>query len=493
MSHQSTILIVDDEPKALVFLRNLIEPEGYRVLTATHGLDALAMAMRERPDVALLDVMMPEIDGFEVCRRMRADPTLSQMPILLLTALDDRSSRLQGLEAGADDFLNKPVDSAELRIRLKTITRLNRFRQLYDERARFEAAVAFAPDGIVLTEQDGRILLANEAARQLVAVPENLSGNFFEQIPVKTLEKLLMTLEEHATGGHRMVETSLIHPRLAQTVVEIAVGRMPWDKRTILQFNLRDISEKKNLEEQLQRSQRIEVLGQLAGGIVHDVNNIFTAIMGSASLIEMGDVARQPIHIANILKSSQRGAAVLRQLLMFARGSDGAIESLNPAGVLAEVVNMISETFGAEYQIGFAAPDDLPQIQADANQLHQIVMNLCVNARDAMPNGGAITICARRVSLDPEKAQTLGQGALPGEYVEISVRDTGTGIPPEIQAKLFDPFFTTKPKGKGTGLGLATVLRLIRRHHGFVLLQTEVGKGTCFACHFPLATAPAAI
>ncbi len=489
MSHQSTVLIVDDEPKALVFLRNLIEPEGYRVLTATHGLDALALAMRERPDVALLDVMMPEIDGFEVCRRMRADPALSQMPILMLTALDDRSSRLQGLDAGAEDFLNKPVDSAELRIRLRTITRLNRFRQLYDERARFEAAVAFSPDGIVLTEPDGRILLVNEAIRRLVTLPEKEPGNFFSQLPAPTVERLLKTLREHGTGGHRMVETALLHPRVPQTTVEIAVGRMPWDGRDILQFSLRDISEKKNLEEQLQRAQRIEVLGHLAGGIVHDVNNILTAIMGSASLIEMGDTARQPIHLANIQKSTQRGAAVLRQLLMFARGSDGEMEAINPAGVLAEVINMVSETFGAEFQIGFVAADDLPQIMADPNQVHQVVMNLCVNARDAMPRGGAITVRARQVSLSPEHALQLGQGALPGDFVEISVRDTGTGIPPEVKARLFDPFFTTKPKGKGTGLGLATVLRLIRRHDGFVLLDTEVGKGACFSCHFPLAPA----
>ena len=485
----STILIVDDEPRALVFLRNLIEPEGYRVVTAANGAEAIQVALHERPDVALLDVMMPELDGFEVCRRMRAEAVLRPMPVLMLTALDDRTSRLRGLEAGADDFLCKPVDSAELRIRLRTITRLNRFRLLYDERARFEAAVAFAPDGIVLTEEDGRILLANEAAGRLVADPAGLTGNFFAQLPEATVARLLRHLGEPAAGGHRMVETALLQPRTPGTTLEITIGRMPWEARTILQFNLRDITEKKSLEEQLLHSQRIEVLGQLAGGIVHDVNNIFTAIMGSASLIEMGDAARTPIHLANIFKSSQRGANVLRQLLLFARGSDGTLEPVNPAGVAAEVVNVVRETFGPSYRIAFATAERLPPVRADANQLYQIVMNLCVNARDAMPEGGDLTVCARHVELTSAQAQTLGQGAQPGEFVELSVRDTGTGIPPEIRAKLFEPFFTTKPPGKGTGLGLAMVLRLVRRHQGFVLLETEVGKGTCFACHFPVAAA----
>ena len=455
----STILIVDDEPRALVFLRNLIEPEGYRVVTAANGAEAIQVALHERPDVALLDVMMPELDGFEVCRRMRAEAVLRPMPVLMLTALDDRTSRLRGLEAGADDFLCKPVDSAELRIRLRTITRLN------------------------------RILLANEAAGRLVADPAGLTGNFFAQLPEATVARLLRHLGEPAAGGHRMVETALLQPRTPGTTLEITIGRMPWEARTILQFNLRDITEKKSLEEQLLHSQRIEVLGQLAGGIVHDVNNIFTAIMGSASLIEMGDAARTPIHLANIFKSSQRGANVLRQLLLFARGSDGTLEPVNPAGVAAEVVNVVRETFGPSYRIAFATAERLPPVRADANQLYQIVMNLCVNARDAMPEGGDLTVCARHVELTSAQAQTLGQGAQPGEFVELSVRDTGTGIPPEIRAKLFEPFVTTQPPGKGTGLGRAMVLRLVRRHQGFVLLETEVGKGTCFACHFPVAAA----
>ncbi|MFI5335219.1 MAG: nitrogen regulation protein NR(II) [Opitutales bacterium] len=356
-----------------------------------------------------------------------------------------------------------------------------------DERALFEAAVSYSPDGMVLTEDDGWILLANEASQRLLGSPETLTGSFFAHLPPATVERLRQCLHEIAAGERRTVESAPDCPLPSGTAVEITVGRIPWQDRTILQFNLRDISEELRRKAPRQRSQRIEALGQLAGGIVHDLNNILTAIMGSASLLQMGDTARSATHAGNILKSSQRGAAFLRQLQLFSRSSDGPIEPVKPAGFLVEAAGEISGIFGSGYQIRFDAPDDLPAILADSTQLHHIMMILCANAHDAMPQGGSLTVTARTVSLTPEQARTLGQEARAGEFLEISVRDTGTGIPPEIQGKLFEPFFTTKPKGKGTGLGLATVLHLVRRHHGFVLMQTEVGKGTCFACHFPLA------
>jgi len=484
MNTQPTVLIVDDEPRALLFLRTLIEPQGYRVVSAARGAEAFAVALKERPDVALLDVMMPEMDGFELCLKMRAEPALSQMPILLLTALDDRASRLRGLEVGADDFLNKPVDSAELRIRLRTITRLDRFRQLYDERARFEAAVAFSPDGILLTETDGTMLLVNDTFKHLLVAPARPESNLFYHLSELVRQKLQTQIDGPGTT-FAPFETSLIGGRDGNTV-EITGGRIPWQSRTILQFNIRDITDKKSLEEQLLRSQRIELLGQMAGGIVHDVNNLFTTILGSASLMQSGDPQMTETHISNIIKSTQRGASLLRQLLMFARGADGALDPIYPGEVLGEVASVINETFGADFKISYVNEEGLFLIMADPTQLHQIVMNLCVNARDAMPDGGSITISSRREKLDEAAARALGPEAKAGDFFVASVRDSGTGIPPEIRAKLFDPFFTTKPKGKGTGLGLATVLRLVKRHNGFVILDTEVGKGTCFACYIPI-------
>jgi hypothetical protein len=235
----------------------------------------------------------------------------------------------------------------------------------------------------------------------------------------------------------------------------------------------------------LLRSQRIEVLGQLAGGIVHDVNNILAAITGSVQLIGMGASDRTPRLLQTIETSAMRGASLLRQLLLFARGSDEALKEIDPAGVMGEVAAVVAATFGRVYEVEVAAEAACPAIWADSTQLHQVLMNLCVNARDAMPKGGRLILSATRRRVTAETAATLGGDARTGDFVVIAVRDTGSGIPPSVRAKLFDPFFTTKPPGKGTGLGLATVMRLVRRHQGFVHLETEVGRGTCFHCYLP--------
>ncbi len=490
MKTVSTVLAVDDEPKALMLLRNVIEPEGHRVLTASDGLTALRLAGQERPDAILLDVMMPDTDGFEVCRQLRATPELATIPILLLTALDDRESRLQGLAAGADDFLTKPFDAVELRIRLRTIFRLNRYRRLYEESSRYEAAIRHSEEGIVLAELDGTILLRNAAFTGLLQPEQGNLPNFFEYFHAADAERLHPEKDRHQVL--RSVEVPLLFGRANPTTVEISAGLVPWEGRTLAQFHVRDLTEKKSLEAQLLRSQRIELLGQLSGSVVHDMNNILAAIGGSAGLIEFDPSSpNTPRHLTNIRTAVQRGANMLRQLLHFARGSDGPLEQLHPAEVAGEIASLVRESFGGCYIVSFEAEPHLPDIPADSTQIHQVLMNLCVNARDAMPDGGDLAIRASRRQISADVAPTLSPDARPGDYVVLTVRDGGTGIPPHVRARLFDPFFTTKPKGKGTGLGLATVLRLVRRHGGFVEVETAVGTGTAFHCHFPVvATTP---
>lgn len=478
-----TILVVDDEPKAQVLLRTLLEAEGYRVICAADGPSALAAANTAHPDVVLLDLMMPGMDGYEVCGKLRAAPALAAVPVIMLTALDDRSSRLQGLQAGADDFLAKPFDAAELRARLRTITRLNRYRLLYEKQAHFEAAIDHAPEGIVLTEPDGTILHRNAAFNALFAPAMPSPVNFLDCLP----EAIAVALRTEIAGGPRRPahEAPLRHGRARETTVEITHGPIPWEGREIVQFHVRDLTDRKALEAQLLRSQRIEILGQLAGSVVHDMNNVLTAIGGSAALIEMG--AQNPAQqLHNIQRGVERGGSMMRQLLAFARGSDGELESCRIAGVAAEAVDLLRDTLGRRVQVQLDANPDLAAVVADPTQVHQIVMNLCVNARDAMPDGGRITLTVGRRQVDGAAATAAGPDIAAGEYVTLAVRDTGTGIPPEILPRLFDPFFTTKEEGKGTGLGLATVQRLMRRHHGFVTIDTAVGRGTCFTCHFPM-------
>ncbi|WP_221030911.1 response regulator [Actomonas aquatica] len=487
---KATVLIVDDTERSRVLLNSLLAPEGYKLIEAADGLEAIEQAQAHAPDVILLDVMMPGIDGFETCRLIREMEGLKEVPILILTALDDRKSRLEGLKAGADDFITKPIDTTELRIRLRTITRINRFRNLYEERARFEQAINHSPDGVIIANGEGNITLINPAARDLLSPEAPVNGKFCELLAPDAAEQLRTQMQQQKSTGRSSILTEFVYGRRIPNQVEITAAHLDGDS---IIFNIRDITERQSLEAQLISMQRLEVLGQLAGGIAHDLNNILAAVMGTASLMELTSPEADKKHLKTILTSSRRGAEMLRQLLAFSRGSDTDIGAVDVTEVAREVADVASETFPAVIDVRFETPAEasLPDITANASQLHQIFMNLCVNARDALlPGGGTLTVTLGRRTIESVEGLTDSSGGKPGDYLTVAVSDTGTGIPPEVRPRLFEPFFSTKPQGRGTGLGLPTVARLVHLHHGFISLDSTVGQGTTFTCHFPL-TPPA--
>jgi signal transduction histidine kinase/CheY-like chemotaxis protein len=246
-----------------------------------------------------------------------------------------------------------------------------------------------------------------------------------------------------------------------------------------------DITEKKQLETNFLRAQRMESIGALAGGIAHDLNNILSPILMSTSLLRGTASDHESRQIIETVEGcAQRGADITKQLLTFARGQPGARVPLPLRHLLNEMRKIISETFPRNIQSRVNAPRDLWPVLGDSTQVHQALMNLCVNARDAMPNGGTLTLSAENLTLDEAFAATLPD-AKPGAYVCAAVTDTGTGIPPENLERIFDPFFTTKELGKGTGLGLATVLGIVRGHGGFARVQSRVGQSTVFELYLP--------
>lgn len=252
-----------------------------------------------------------------------------------------------------------------------------------------------------------------------------------------------------------------------------------------------DVTDRKHLEEQFLRAQRLEAIGTLASGVAHDLNNILAPMFMVAPLLK--DKVSDPadIHMLSIIESSaQRGANVVRQLLTFSRGIAGDRGPLQVRHLVKEMIAIMQETFPREIKIAQEVPADLPPIVADSTQIHQVLMNLCVNARDAMPDGGRLKISATAVTLGAE-APTLHVEAKPGNYMVISVSDTGQGIPPEIRARIFEPFFTTKELGKGTGLGLSTVLGIVKSHGGFLHVESEVGHGTHFKVYLPIVDSSA--
>ena len=254
-----------------------------------------------------------------------------------------------------------------------------------------------------------------------------------------------------------------------------------------------DITEKKQLEAQFFRAQRLESLGTLASGIAHDLNNVLTPILSVAQLLplRLTDLDDRTQNLLKILESSaHRGADLIKQILSFAQGIEGKHVSIQPAHLLLDIQKIVEQTLPKSIEIERDIPANLATVSGDMTQLHQVLMNLCINARDAMPQGGILKIQATNRSIDDTFVRTH-LSAKAGNYVEITITDTGTGIAPQLLDRIFDPFFTTKAIGTGTGLGLSAVIGIIKSHNGFLDVQSQVGQGTQFYIYLPTSNAPA--
>ncbi|MEK6572163.1 MAG: ATP-binding protein, partial [Bacteroidota bacterium] len=282
------------------------------------------------------------------------------------------------------------------------------------------------------------------------------------------------------------LSTSVIHDDKGQPLALVGVASDITERK-------RSEKARRSLETQLQQAQKLESLGTLASGIAHDFNNILGIIIGHAFVLERlaADSAIIKKNTEAITKAGMRGAALVKQMLTFARKSEVLFESILLNDSVNEVVKLLAETFPKTITVSLDLEKDLPLIVADATQVHQVLLNLSVNARDAMPNGGTLTITTRRQS--GEIARTRFSKATMREYIALSVADTGTGMDEATRSRIFEPFFTTKERGKGTGLGLSLVFGIMESHDGFVDVESEPGKGTTFHLYFPLLQKPAEI
>jgi len=369
-------------------------------------------------------------------------------------------------------------------------------RQDISERKRAEQQIAEqaafldkARDAIVARDLEGKILFWNEGAEAIYgwkraeAIGRNV-GELIYADPARFRDVARETLEREEWSGelqHRTKDRKEIVIDERCTIIRDAQGR----PKSILAIKT-DITEKKKLEAQFMRAQRMESIGTLAGGIAHDLNNILAPIMMSIDILKSSQQDPQAAMILDTVETSaRRGADIVRQVLSFARGVEGERVIIQPKHLLKELAGMIKQTFPKDVHLQFNVTDKAWTILGDPTQIHQILLNLCVNARDAMPNGGKLTVSLENAILDEHYA-AMNLEARAGHYVKISVTDSGVGMPPEIQEKIFEPFFTTKELSKGTGLGLSTVLAIVKSHHGLINVYSEVGNGTTFHVYLPV-------
>jgi PAS domain S-box-containing protein len=363
--------------------------------------------------------------------------------------------------------------------------------------ARQGAILEAAHDAIITIDQRLNIREFNPAAEQMFGYARNdiLGRNVELLLPLPDREPQRIAFSRYLTNGdgplaRRRLELAGLKADGTEFPVELTVARIGADSRAIITGFVRDITERRLLEEQLRQSQKLEAIGRLAGGVAHDFNNILMSIMGAADLllmqIDKDDVARD--EATEIKRSVQRGASLTRQLLAFSRRQATRPQLLSMSDIVGGMDTMLRRLIGPEIDFEIVCPPEQIKVRADPSQIEQVVLNLVINSRDAMPGGGRLTVKVERVELSEDEAVALVEGHA-GQYARLSVSDTGTGIDEPTRAKLFEPFFTTKEQGKGTGLGLSIVYGIVKQSGGYITVISEPGRGATFVIHLPAASA----
>jgi PAS domain S-box-containing protein len=521
---RAKVLVVDDDERNLLAITNVLEDVA-DVVVANSGEEALRQLLRTEFAVILLDVYMPGIDGYETAQIIRSREQTKRVPIVFLSAVNKESQHLiRGYSMGAVDYVFKPVEPVVIRSKVAVFVDLFMMTREIQRKARQEQALLDANLRAnaerLRVEQELRLAEQRQAAiieslpiilylEEIDAdprIPKFVSGNFpaltgyaFEDIrrsPTLWVERL------HPEDRERAVE-ALNARRSGQSLSveyrwQCADGQYKHflDQAVLLRDSfgnpvefagtLLDVTDRKELESQLTQVRKMDAIGQLTGGIAHDFNNLLAAVLGGLGMIERRvPLSDDQAKIVGMTRhAAEQGAELVKHLLAFARRQKLEPASIQIPRLSQSVTSLLAHTLGGMVELEWKLSDNVSPVYADAAQLELAVMNLIINARDAMPEGGVVTVAAE----DREIVEQVGRtGLKPGHYVVIGVGDTGCGIAPELIEQVLEPFFTTKPVGKGTGLGLSMVYGFAQQSGGEVRVDSELGTGTCVEIWLPRA------
>ncbi|HEV8382971.1 MAG TPA: response regulator [Gemmatimonadales bacterium] len=452
-------------------------------------------ALREfRPDLIIADHNLPQFSGAAALALTRQMALAA--PFILLTGSLDEESAVEYLKAGAADYIMKDR-LARLGPAVRAALDRKRMKQQLDEREEyFRSLIEQAMDIIAVLDPEGALRYASPSVLPLLGyAPEDLVGlSIFALVHPDDVDNTLAVFSEGvATGkGGRLLELRLRHKDGTFRHLE-AIGRYLLDDPLVkgVVINARDVTERRALERQFLQAQKMEAVGRLAGGVAHDFNNLLTAILGYADLLLDGLPTLSPLRpdLEEIRKAANRAAGLTRQLLAFSRKQILEMRVLDLNELIADTEKMLRRLLGEDIDVVTNLEPALGAVRVDAGQLEQVIVNLAVNARDAMPEGGRLTIETRNAELDDAYVREHVP-VQPGRYVRLAVSDTGTGMSAETMSHVFEPFFTTKEVGKGTGLGLATVYGIVKQSGGYVWCYSERGEGTTFKVYLPRVDAP---
>ncbi|HEY6432927.1 MAG TPA: response regulator, partial [Acetobacteraceae bacterium] len=534
-SERSRVLLADDNADMRHYVQRLLAPR-YAVEAVADGRAALEAVRRHPPDLVLTDVMMPRLDGFGLLRMLRADPDLRDIPVVLLSARAGEEARVEGLEAGADDYLTKPFSARELVARVDTNLGLAKTRReaarqervLRAEaevmRRRFEAVVENLPFSIIMVDATGRMLLGNPAMDRILGQPpqsiessadfirfraQHPDGRLYDAHEYPVARALAgEVVQNHemtylvGDGVQRWLRVSAIPVCDASgTVVSAISVAVDVDSEKRAELALRQLNEtlesrvaaetaeRMQAEEALRQAQKMEAIGQLTGGVAHDFNNLLQIVMGNLESLQRrvsGGAAASAdlLRLAqNALNGAQRAAVLTHRLLAFSRRQPLQPSAVDANALISGMSELLRRTLGETIVLESVQGGGLWPVYADPHQLENALLNLAVNARDAMPSGGKLTIEAANVFFDD--AYGAQEQVAAGQYVMLAVSDTGTGMSKDVIARAFDPFFTTKEVGHGTGLGLSQVYGFAKQSGGHAKIYSEPGQGTTVKLYLP--------
>ncbi|HET9428804.1 MAG TPA: response regulator [Allosphingosinicella sp.] len=525
---RARVLVVDDDQRNLLAIQNVLEDLA-DVVVAASGEEALRHLLKEEFAVILLDVFMPGMDGYETAQIIRGRDQTKRIPIVFLSAVNKETKHLiRGYTMGAVDYVFKPVEPVVLRSKVAVFVDLfektreierkaQQEQALLDanlranaERLRVEQELRMVEQRQAAIIQSLPIIFYLEAADASPRVPQFVGGNFaavtgfaFEEVdknPGLWLDRLhrddrqsvLKAMEERSRTGAMAIEYrwrcadgQYKHFLDQAVLIRSADGSASHFAGTLL-----DVTDRKTLEEELLHVRKMDAIGKLTGGIAHDFNNLLAAVLGGISLIER----RLPLQddhkkiIGMTRHAAEQGSELVGRLLAFARRQQLQPASVDVSRLSIRVTDLLNHTLGGLVQLDWKTEDDIWCAYADETQLELALMNLIINARDAMPDGGAIAVCAKNRQMS--QRNELGLDA--GDYVVLMVEDKGCGIPADILEQVTEPFFTTKDMGKGTGLGLSMVYGFARQSGGALQIRSRVGIGTSVEIWLPRADQPAA-
>ena len=568
------ILIVEDSPTQAAELEHILQEAGYQTAITSNGKEALACIARRKPTVVITDIIMPEMDGYALCKRLKSDASLVGVPIILLTSLSDPKDVVRGLECGADYFITKPYDEKMLISRVQAVLSNLELRKTQKMHMGVEILIAgerhfitsdrmqildflistyetAVQQNLELTEAHDKLNSLNEKLEEKVEertadltaevaqrkrAEENLvkskallsetekTGNIggwefdAEKGTQQWTEETFRIFEIDAAEGEPKVPGGLdfiapaFRPMADQAIrraiefgepydqeweVITAKGNRRWvhavarvyqeqSKTKRVSGSFQDITERKQLEAQLRQSQKMEAIGTLAGGIAHDFNNMLTGILGNIALMRSSLPPADPLlENLNAAETSARQAANLTKgLLAFSRRAVVLLVPINLTAALDATLTLLKQSLPATMEIVRDYEQTAWNVLLDQSHMTQILLNLAVNARDAMKGKGTLTIRARNETVDAAYVHEHPY-ARTGEFIHLSVTDTGPGIPPEILEHLFEPFHTTKPVGSGTGLGLSIVYGAVKQAGGWITAVSTEGVGTTFDIYLP--------